>query len=141
MRTGEKGFTLLEMLIAMGVLATVLATFVVMIGVAGKIMANNRQEVQRAYTKLSVSEVVRSNPGRIIDIDEENPEEEPEIIKGFFPDSWPNSSSPNPREIDSITVGGTDILQYSARSDMEWNAEIEHVPGGVNIKIIDEQNP
>lgn len=141
MRTGEKGFTLLEMLIAMGVLATVLATFVVMIGVAGKIMANNRQEVQRAYTKLSVSEVVRSNPGRIIDIDEENPEEEPEIIKGFFPDSWPNSSSPNPREIDSITVGGTDILRYSAGSNMEWNAEIEHVQNKVYVNVVDEPNP
>jgi prepilin-type N-terminal cleavage/methylation domain-containing protein len=137
MRMGNKGFTLLEMLIAMGVLATVLATFVVMIGVAGQIMANNRQEVQRAYTKLSVSEVVRSNPDEIMVFDEEDPDAEP--IKGFFPGTWGTGSGM--RKIDKIIVGGTNILQYSARSDMEWNAEIEHVPGGVNIKIIDEQNP
>lgn len=135
MRSTEKGFTLLEMLIAMGLLTFVLSTFVVMIGVAGQIMADNRRELQRTYARLAVSEVVRSNPYRIIVYDAEHPETQPVIYNGFFPDSWPNGEGS--RDIESITLAGTDILEYSKGPGMNWNVVIEHEQRNVYVSVVD----
>lgn len=136
MRSGKDGFTLLEMLIAMGILAFVLAVFLAMIVVAGQITAENRRDLQRAYTKLAVLEIVRSNPGCTVIINEDDPEEDPDIYNGFFPTSWPEGSGF--REIKSILVQGTDLLRYSTKPlQEEWKAKVEHEQSKVYVSVTD----
>lgn len=114
----DTGFTLLELVIAMGILAFILASFLVMISTAGQLMVNNKRDLQRAYTKLAVWEIVMSNP-------KGNTE-----YPGFFPTSWPDGASTrtvNSIKIkDPVTSIDTDILQYSKAGAKEWKAVVSH---------------
>lgn len=107
MRSTEKGFTLLEMLIAMGLLTLILSIFVVMIAVAAKITIDNQRDLQRAYTEVSIFEMVIAEPG------------------AFFTD-WSDGTH------DWITISG---LDDPAVWKQGWVAHINHDGKKVTVEV------
>ncbi|MGE5544113.1 MAG: type IV pilus modification PilV family protein [Bacillota bacterium] len=107
MKSAEKGFTLLEMLIAMGLLTFVLTVFVVMIAVATQITIDNQRDLQRTYAELSILEMVRAEP------------------RAFFAD-WSADSQ------GFLTIGG---LNDEAVWEEGWEAHLEHEGTRVTVEV------
>lgn len=115
----RSGFTLVEVMIAFSVMIAVFAGFAVMIKVAGNLIADNKRDLQRNYTMLTVLDVVRAYPVRYTTTE---------------------------MTMSDLRFGTTDVLYYPAGQTLaangkDWRARIKKNSDGVSYSVyVDAQD-